>query len=127
MVSFNFTGFSVYAGLTIYAEFWFLHLIHTLLKLAYPFLAQKFENCHYFKVIYAAEVIIPIVLGCVPFAIISSMSRFNMVQFPANSCYPDNVTIIFYAFTLPVILIQMAGTAATIMLVVVLYNVSNVG
>ena len=97
-----------------------------MLKLAYPFLAKKFEDWRYFKVIYVAEIIIPIVLGCLPFAIILSMNKFNFVQFPAYSCYPEDATIAFYAFTLPVILLQMVGTAATIMLVVVLYNVSNV-
>ena len=74
--------------------------------------------------IYAAEIIVPIILGCVPSGIMSLMNRFTMIQFPAFACFPNNIDIAFYTFTLPVILLQMIGTSATIMLGVVLYNVS---
>ena len=117
-------GFGVFASLTTYSEFWFLHIFHTLLKLAYPFLAKRFENWHYFRVAYATEVIAAMVLGCLPFAVISFMNKFTMMQFPGFICYPDDVTLVFYTFTLPLILLQMTGTSATIILAVVLYNVS---
>ena len=94
------------------------------MKLAHPFQAQKFEDWHYFKLVYAAEVIIAIVLGCLPFAVISLMNKFTMMQFPTFTCQPDDVAITFYAFVLPMIFLQMIGTSATIMLAVVLYNVS---
>ena len=68
--------------------------------------------------------IIAIVFGCLPFAVISLMNKFTIMQFPAFTCQPDDVTITFYAFVLPMILLQMIGTSATIMLAMVLYNVS---
>ena len=43
-----------------------------------------------------------------------------MIQFPAFACYPDNIALTFYTFTLPVILLQMVETSGTIMLAVVL-------
>ena len=52
------------------------------------------------------------------------MNKFTMMQFPAFTCQPDGVAIIFYAFVLPMIFLQMIGTSATIMLAMVLYNVS---
>ena len=120
------TGFGVFAGLSTYSVFWFLHTFHVLLKLACPFHAQKFEDWHYFKVVYAAEVTIAVVLGCLPFAVISLMNKFTMMQFPTFACQPDDVAITFYAFVLPMIFLQMMGTSATIILAVVLYNVSNI-
>ena len=101
-----------------------MHIVHILLKLAYPFKAKKFEDWRYFKVIYVAEIISVILLGCLPFAIISLMEGFTMIQFPAFTCQPNDITMTFYAFTLPGIIIQMTGTSATIALAVVLYNVS---
>lgn len=114
----------MFASLTTYSEFWFLHVFHTLLKIAYPFSAKRLENWHYFKVVYVAEVITAVVLGCFPFAVISLMNKFTMMQFPAFICYPDDVILAFYAFALPLILLQMTGISATIILAMVLYNVS---
>ena len=74
--------------------------------------------------VYAGEVITAVVLGCFQFAVISFMKKFTMMQFPAFICYPDDVTLAFYTFALPLILLQMTGTSATIILAMVLYNVS---
>ena len=115
----------MFSGLSTYSGFWFLHVFHILLKLARPFYAQKFEDWHYFKVVHAAEITMAVVLGCLPFAVISSMNKFTTTQFPAFACQPDDVSITFYTFVLPMILLQMTGISATVILAVVLYNVSD--
>lgn len=112
------------ASFVTYSEFWFLHIVHTLFKLSFPFLAKKFEEWHYFKVICAAEITIAIVFGCLPFAIVSLMDRFTMAQFPAFFCQADDIALVFYTFVFPLILLQIIGTSAMIVLAVVLYNVS---
>jgi len=112
------------ASFVTYGEFWFLHIAHTLFKLSCPFSAKKFEQWRYFKVICAAEFTVAVVFGCLPFLIILLLNRFTMAQFPAFYCQADDVAIVFYAFILPLILLQITGTSAMIILTVVLYNVS---
>ena len=92
-------GFIVHAGTLCFTGFWLLHLGHLLFALTFPFKAKKFMN-DYGRTTHIVEVIVVIVLGSLPGAVVIGTSKYQIYSFPPEMCVPSNSSVIFYTYSL---------------------------
>ena len=75
-------------------------MAHILFTLAFPLKARKFIMSEYSKIVHVVEVIVVIMFGCLPGAIVFVISKYQFDRFPPYLCYPS-IDIFFYVFVLP--------------------------
>lgn len=74
-------------------------MAHVFFSLAFPFKTKKFLS-KYSKIVHIVEVIVVLVSGILPGAIVLLVSKYQFDKFPPSVCYP-NISVFFYAFILP--------------------------
>lgn len=94
-------GFILHAGILYFVGIWLFHLSHLLFALAFPIKAKNFMMDHS-TTCHITEVIIILVLGSLPGAIIVGTSKYHINSFPPEFCIPGNLSVFFHSFELPV-------------------------
>ena len=99
-----------------------MYVFHLLLKLAYPTKSIKLDELHYSMKIYYIEVVCAFIVGTVPYIILASLSKFQIVNFPPLYCGGD-ATGTFYGIILPTVVLNCT---TLILLLIVLYHIHTV-
>ena len=100
-------------------------MAHLLFALAFPFKARNFMN-EYSKIAHIVEVIVVFALGILPGVVVLSTSKYQIDRFPPDTCYPS-VELLFYTYTLPIIIYITIGLAMLFTVFSILRRVSAIG
>jgi len=98
---FLYIGFVLHAGMLYFFGFWLFHLAHLLFALAFPLKAKKFMEEHS-KVSHIVEVIIVLIVGSLPGAVIIGTSQYQINRFPPEVCISNDYSVFFHSFALPI-------------------------
>ena len=109
-ICYDYTGFFVQVGITLFSQFWIFHAFHVFASLAFPFKANKLFGSKSYKTrIHVTEITCILFFGFTPSIIILSTSEYRYSGFPLI-CYPKSSTVFFYTLVLPLTLGSMLGS-----------------
>ena len=80
---------------------------------------------NYGKIVQIVEVIVVILLGTLPGAVVLSISHYRIDRFPPDMCIPSDPTVFFYTFSLIVAIASTIGLAMLFSTFTILRRVSN--
>ena len=106
----------------MYSVFWLLYAFHLYLKVAQPKYSMLFDILNHTKKFYYFEIICIMTIGIVPYIVLASLSKFQIVSFPPLFCGPGDEGS-FYGIVLPTVVINCT---TVIFLLLVLYHVHTV-
>ena len=82
----------------------------------FPLHAQRLGNNGYFKYVHLGVVIVALTVPWITVAIVLGTDGYVISRFPTILCFPKNVNVAFYAFTLPLII--LSATGVTLMVII---------
>ena len=106
---YNYTGFFVQVGVSLFCLFWMFHVFHVFASLAFPFKTNKLLRSNSSKRrIHVAEISLILLFGFVPNIVILSTSGYQYSGITLI-CHPTSMTVFFYTLMFPVTLGSMLG------------------
>ena len=96
-----------------------MYAFHLYMKVAQPEYSVLFDSWHRTKKIYYLEVGCVTIIGTLPYIVLASLSKYQIVQYPPLFC-ALNAKGSFYGIVLPTVLVNCA---TLIILLLVLYHV----
>ena len=112
-------GFITFAGFVMYCVFWLLYAFHLYLKVAQPKYSMQLDRLHRTTKFYYFEIVCIMTIGIVPYIVLASLSKFQIINFPPQLCGLGAVGT-FYGIVFPTVVINCI---TVIILLLVLYHV----
>ena len=107
------------------AVFWLLHLIHLFIRVAFPVWSRKLDRKRTKNILHVVEVAVALFLCIVAPTFTIIFSKYQVVQFPPNICFPSTKEVSFYTVCLPLCITTGIGTILVIITFWILNKVSN--
>ena len=116
-------GFVIQSGALVFFGFWILHLFHLLYSLVFPLKSQHLMRSKQLKrSVHLIEVLIVLICGLLPSAIIIGTSGYHYIGFPPI-CTNEIPEVLFYTLIFPV---SIEATVGLCMLLILLWIIRKV-